>query len=402
MKRVVALGLLGATTSLMAMYAEQAYLYKDPRVMGMGGANIAVGAYSSSIFSNPAGLTNIKKDDGYVVDLFSLGISATNKIGTFVDDISDASELENPEDAMSKVLETYSGEHFHIGVDNYTSVSKNSDIFAWSVGILAAADMNFMAHGNGGETGGLLQTSSRVYGGLVLGAAKEYDTEIGHLDIGIGLKYISQISYEGTLGITELIDEEEDVGEKLQEKYEKESAGYGLDLGVTYKPFRDSYWKPAFGLSILNIGDMSMDDNYGQQPMTVNLGASVTPEISFLDKFVLAIDYVDLFGANKLRMYDFDDADVGDPNYNGSGSHTDYDTYSFMKNLRLGAGMTFIDTSYFSATLNLGMYQSAYTAGLDMQITILKFNFATYQENVGDSNTPLDDRRYMAQLALGW
>ena len=55
----------------MAMYAENASLYKDPRIMGMGGANVAVGAYSTSVFSNPAGLTNIKKDHGFVVDLFA-------------------------------------------------------------------------------------------------------------------------------------------------------------------------------------------------------------------------------------------------------------------------------------------------------------------------------------------
>ncbi|MEA2090865.1 MAG: conjugal transfer protein TraF, partial [Campylobacterota bacterium] len=253
MKKVISLALLGATTSLMAMYAEQAYLYKDPRIMGMGGANVAVGAYSTSVFSNPAGLTNIKKDHGFVVDLLGLGVSASSETQQFIDDIDAASDSESE---MAKILSKYSGEHFHIGVDNYTSISKNSDAFAWSIGLLAAADVNFMAHGHGSEMGELLETTSRAYGGVVLGVAKPYETDYGRLDIGVGLKYISQKSYEGSLGISELVGEDDDIGQKLQDRYEKSSSGIGLDLGVNYHPFADSYWHPTFGLSVLNIGSM--------------------------------------------------------------------------------------------------------------------------------------------------
>ena len=146
---------------------------------------------------------------------------------------------------------------------------------------------------------------------------------------------------------------------------------------------------------ILNIGSMDMDDNYGGQPMTVNIGASVTPDVSFMNKLVLAIDYVDLLNANKLRIY----------NYNADGdtvSYSDYDTSDTMKNIRLGAGLGLIDTTYFSTTLNVGMYQSAYTAGIDMAITILKLNFATYEEQVGTGSVDIADRRYIAQIGIGW
>ena len=42
--------------------------------MGIGGANIAVGGYFISIFSNPAGLATLNKNHGCVVDLLGLGI----------------------------------------------------------------------------------------------------------------------------------------------------------------------------------------------------------------------------------------------------------------------------------------------------------------------------------------
>lgn len=394
MKKILSLALLSATTSLMAMYAEHAYLYKDPRIMGMGGANIAVGSYSTSIFSNPAGLATINKENGLVVDLLGIGVSSTAKVQEFIQDINDASDTGN-DAAVSEVLKKYSGEHFHIGVDNYSSVSGNSDALAWSVGLLAAADVNFMAHANGSTTGGLLETSSRAYGGVVLGAAKPYDTEMGRLDVGMGLKYITQKSYEGVLGVSELTDNTEDIGTKLQNKYEKTASGIGLDIGATLHPFDDNFLHPAFGLSVLNIGSMGMDDNYGTQPMTVNIGMSISPEVPLLEKFVLAIDYVDLLNANQLRMYEYNDnGDVV--------SFSDYADTDFMKRLRIGTELGLIDSTYFSTALNLGIYQGAYTAGLNLEVAILKLNFATYEEQIGTGSVDISDRRYMAQIGIGW
>lgn len=393
MKKIVTLSLITAT-SLMAMYGEHAYLYKDPRIMGMGGANVAVGSYSTSVFSNPAGLTNIEKDHGFVVDLLGIGVSASKSAADFTQDIQDAIDTE--EDAeVANILKEYSGEHFHVGVDNYTSISKNSDAFAWSVGLLAAADVNFMPHAQGSASGGVLQTSSRVYGGIVLGVAKPYDTEIGLLDVGVGVKYISQMSYEGVLGVSELLEdgEDNDLADTLQEKYEKESSAIGVDIGVMYHPFSDSYWNPAFGLSIMNIG-MEMDKNYGYQPITVNVGASVTPEVPFLDKLVLAVDYVDLLNANKVRTYKFSETDEA--------IYSDYEEEDYMKRLRLGVSATLLDTWAFSTTLNAGMYQGAYTAGVNLELFFLKLNAATYEEQIGTGDVDIADRRYMVQLGIGW
>jgi len=390
-KKIILSTLLGATTSLMALGAEQAFLYKDPRIMGMGGANVAVGGYSSSIFSNPAGLASIDKKNGYVVDILNLTLSGSSGFGDFANDISNA----NTEEETVKVLEKYAGDHFHGGVDNYSAVSYNGDSFAWSVGLLASADTNFEVHPNGSTNGGLLETTSRAYGGVILGAAKEYETQIGRVDIGVGLKFITQKSYEGALGLSDLVGND-DIVTTLKDKYEQTSSGIGLDLGATYHPFENSMWHPAFGLSVLNIGDMGMDNYYGQQPTTVNIGASVTPEVPYLDKLVLAIDYVDLFNANTIRIYNYNTA-TGE-----IVSFSDYTDSDAIKRLRIGAGFGIVDTQYFSTQLNVGLYQGAYTLGLDMAVSILKLNFATYEEQVGTGSVDIPDRRYVAQLAIGW
>lgn len=384
--KILLLALLGATSSLMALDSEHAYLYKDIRIMGMGGANVAVGSYSTSVFSNPAGLSSIKKSDGFVVDLLGVGASASSQITQLMDDLGNA----NTDQETVDVLNKYNGEHFHAGVDNYSSVSKNSDMFAWSIGILAAADVNLMPHANGSADGGVLATSSRTYGGVILGASKPYETQIGVIDVGMGLKYISQNSYEGSLGVSELTNSD-DIAQSLQDKYEKTSSGFGVDFGVNYHPFAESAWHPTFGLSVLNIGSMGMDDNYGGQPMTLNFGMAVSPEVSFLNRLVLALDYVDMLNANTTRIYNFSD-----------GTYDDYTESDPMKRLRLGAGFGLIDNTYFATQLNVGMYQSAYTAGIDMRITVLKLSVATYEEQVGTGSVDIPDRRYMAQIGIGW
>ncbi|MBD3823145.1 MAG: hypothetical protein IE916_01370 [Epsilonproteobacteria bacterium] len=73
-----------------------------------------------------------------------------------------------------------------------------------------------------------------------------------------------------------------------------------------------------------------------------------------------------------------------------------------MKRLRLGANFGLIDTSVFSLALSGGLYQGAYTAGADLELFILKLNFATYEEQLGTGSVDIADRRYMAKLGIGW
>lgn len=395
MRKLVSIALLCATTSLFALYAEHASLYKDPRVMGMGGANVAVGGYSSSVFSNPAGLANINKEHEFVVDLLSIGVAYSSDGMDFIDDVDNvetSSVNPNATNDMINVLRKYSGDNFHVRFDNYTAISKNSDEFAWSIGLLAAAESNFMAHPNGGSQG-LLSTSTRAYGGVVLGVAKPYETSMGRLDVGVGLKYIKLKSYEGSLSVNDLIGNE-DVSDLIERKYEKDNSGIGIDLGVNYHPMPDSFWNPSFGISILNIGSMDMDDYYGGQPMTVNIGASVTPDVSFVDKLVVAVDYVDLLDENKLRIYDMGTDNVV--------MYKDYDESDYMKRLRLGVSIGLIDTMFLSTTLNAGMYQGAYTAGIDFHVALLRLTAATYEEQVGTGDIDISDRRYMGQISISW
>jgi hypothetical protein len=139
-----------------------------------------------------------------------------------------------------------------------------------------------------------------------------------------------------------------------------------------------------------------MDDNYGRQPMTVNIGASISPDVSFLHSLVIAADIVDILSANQARVYTYN------PNNNVAYSYLEADDTDFMKKVRAGVTAGLIDTQYFSLALSGGWYQNNYTAGVDMELTVLKLSFATYEEDLGYGSFDLTDRRYTLQIGLGW
>ena len=406
-KKLLALISLGISSTLFAnMLAQHSYVYKDPRIMGMGGANTAVGGYSTSLFYNPAGLTKIKKAHGIEIEVLGLGVSASDNYRTFSEDVQNALDLENDTEqleAITKVISDNSGINYHADISNYSSISRNGDLFAWSVGFLTAVDNNYMTHDNfATPPGGILAIEARAYSGLVAGIAKSFRVPGGQLDIGLGAKYFYNASLQKNLTVSELVDLPEDfVDENLNES----SAG-AFDLGLNYRVFRRSMFPTTLSVSLLNIGGLNFDKKealildgnvtnnsapYGDNPMTLNFGIAVAPEVNWAEHLILSADYVDALNANTYTL----------ENITGSTEYTEDD---FMKRLRLGASYGAIDNSWFLLTLNGGLYQSSYTAGLDMQLTIVKLSLATYAEEVGLSGgtTSTQDRRYMLNLGIGW
>jgi len=399
MKKILPLSLIALSSLLYADMSTQEFLYKDPRIMSMGGANTAIGGYSSSIFSNPAGIIKIKKSHGIEAEILGLSVSGSKDIKNFTDDLNNADTT----DEILAVTNKYSGEAFNVNVSNYTSFSYHAqNDIAYSFGILAASDVNFIPHNNGGANG-ILETHSRVYGGLFLASAKKYNginsdflggTLNGAVTIGVSAKYIKQKSYEAGLDTGEVTQHKDDIVQYLQDTYEVDNSGFGVDVGALYE-FSNKTWNPALGLSVMNIGNMTFDA-YGSQPLSVNIGASISPEISWSNSLKFDVDYVDIFNSQQARVR----------NYNPYRSQDQYDNadigYDVMNHLRAGASLGLLDNSWFMATLNAGLYKGAYTAGFDMQLAILKLQFATYQEQLGSELGQLEDRRYVVGLGIGW
>jgi len=398
MKRLLPLSLIAASSLLYADMSTQEFLYKDARIMGMGAANTAVGGYSTAVFYNPAGLINIKKSHGVEVELLGVTVSGSKNVKSFMDDLDNADDdNDDPSDDTTEIIKQHAGETYNVSVANYSSVSYHTESdLAFSIGLLAATDINLLPHANG-SANGILETHSRVYGGVILGVAKKYPNILGgDLTVGLGLKYITQNSYEVGLDEAEIEKNSDDLATYIQDTYEVTNSGFGADIGVLYEPHILQWWHPTLGLSIMNIGSLDFDDVYGAQPMTINAGISIAPEVPYLSSFIVAVDYVDIMNAQQARVR----------NYNPYQSDDQYDSVDIsndpMQHLRAGVSMGIFDNSWVTTTLNAGLYQGAYTAGIDLQLTLLKVQFATYQEQLGAEYGQIEDRRYVAGIGIGW
>jgi len=374
----------------LSQATEHAYLYKDLRIMGAGGANVSSGGYSGSIFINPAGIAYLPKDSGMVVEVLGLSNSFSDNAYDMASDLFDAIDSKSTDNIVD-VFTKYTGDKVHLDVSNYSSLSKNHGNYAWSVGLLAVADYNATAHANSYD---LLEVQSRVYGGIT-GAYSYTFKELGNgdLSLGIGGKIIAQRSFEGALTPTDLIDMNE-VDNTLRDKFTSDGQGLAIDLGLIYQFHTATNLKPALGLSIMNIGSLTFGDSYGHQPTQVNIGASIEPHISFLKRTRVSLDYADLLNANKTRIYNLD----SDNNI----SYTDYDDTDVIKRLRFGVSGLVYDNHWSSLELSTGIYQGHLTAGIDVTASVIRLSFATYEEELGPNFGDESDRRYSLLLGVAW
>jgi hypothetical protein len=232
---------------------------------------------------------------------------------------------------------------------------------------------------------------------LFAGIANRYHNTLGgDLTIGLGAKYITQKSYEAGLDTQEVVEHKDDLLTYIQDTYEVSNSGYGIDIGVLYEPHMMEALHPAIGVSLKNLGNLNFDDAYGAQPMTLNAGVSISLDVSWLNSLKVAVDYVDILNAQQARVR----------NYNPNRSQDQYDNadveFDVMQHLRAGVTAGLVDNSWVMATLMGGWYQGAYTAGVDLQFTLIKLQAATYQEQLGSVTGQLEDRRYVIGVGIGW
>lgn len=371
------------TTSLLASSAfaityEYPSLYKDPRVMGMGGANIAVGGESSALFYNPAGLSNLNPEEGVEIDLINLNLAISENTFNFMDDLDAA----NTDQETFDVLEKYQGENNHLTVNDYSSISYRGKSIGWSIGFLPiSTQFNFKTHALG-STGGLLDINAYVLSGLTAGFSYDWSE---NLHLGFGMKVLQGQSMSASLTLTEVLDLTDSTNDSstyLEDNYFKDFDSQTYDLGLIYDldkvlPFGD-YWKPSVGLSVLDIGDTVLGD-YGTIPMTVNLGLSLRPDLPLLSNWTLAIDYIDLTDAYDLNY----DADMA-------------------KKWRMGLKADLFNTSWIQLGGSTGMYNAEPTFGLEARFLLVTLVYSSYAEAIGAFAGQDLDRRHNLSLAIGW
>ncbi len=390
MKKKIALASLStlvfATLSFGEIY-EYPYLYKDPRVLGMGGANIAVGGSSTAVFYNPAGLSNLNPAAGFEVDLLGLNISTNQNSIDFISDLKDAfdtGDLDHDGDdgddqlkAVNEVLKKYRGKNLHFDMSDYSAIGRKFSKLSFSIGFLVGISMNGKTH-QGFSSDGTLELDYNSTAGLIVGLS--YDFLDGDLSVGVDGKYFYRNALYHNFSSRELVDHQDDLDNYITDELAKDGTAASFDFGVIYRlehlslPLVSTL-KPSVGFSLQNIGDLDFKDA-GKIPMTANVGLAINPKLPFINNFLLAVDYIDI-------TEQFNDS-------------------SKMKRIRFGGEAEVYDGKFANLTVRAGLYEGYATAGLDLRLGLFRIALSTYGEEVGAASGQDEDRRYVLSAFLTW
>ena len=388
--------------ALHAVNYEFNKLYKDTRIMGMGGANIARGGESSALFNNPAGLSGISQSDGLELELVNITASLSDNfisIGQDVadsfDTVSSAIDEEDYGTVLSNIPDIM-GVPLSLGVNDYSSVAYRGKTWAFSVGVLAGMNMVAELHNPLGSAG-LIELNAFTSTAAIAGFSLDLLDDRA-LHVGFGMKYFlgetiaqsSGLNEEQNITSVDMVVNanlgfDTDFG-AIGEDYMSMAEAYSavaFDIGAIYDldalvPNGD-FLHPSVGASIMNIGQVAIGDNV-VIPMTVNVGGTIRPEIQYLDWFLtdleFSADYTDLFYA--------------------------YDGASILKRLSMGARGSLLKGFVGELTASTGFYNGAMTWGMQTRFTLLEVSYASYVEQLGVVVGQNQDRRHQVSVALGW
>jgi hypothetical protein len=188
------------------------------------------------------------------------------------------------------------------------------------------------------------------------------------LRAGASLKMISRDSLSEVYTATDIAaDDFEDQFEDDQNT----GSGVSLDLGAIYTmPFVDIVDLDV-GLAIQNLPSMDMGDARDIDTQA-NLGFAVKKQLLKF-QVIGALDYMDVTKA------------IGEDE-------------DFGKRLHMGVEFQLPMVLAVRAGLNQGYY----TLGATLDLWVFRFDLATYGEEVGSYAGQRVDRRYIAQMTIGW
>ena len=364
-----------AITQIQAFVYETYPLYRDSRFMRMGGANIGLGGSGTSVFSNPAGLSKMRVEDGAEVKLINLSVSTNSDAIELIQDGLDVQDIDDENEqtlAAIDVIDKHLGENNHFEVSNFSYIAKklkNKNI-NFSIGALTSLNLDFVAH-RGFATNGVIDIQGLIVGGIVAGMSYVYTNKIA---FGGGIKYLKYGSMQENFTIGKLLEHKDDLDTYLEDEALKDGYSLVFDLGTMYK-LKNGI---QVGFSALNLGGIGEKNHITYIPETYNLGLGYIKKYKkkFLKEIRAGIDYVDL-----TNEYNRDDK---------------------MENLRGGLELLIWNNTLTTFSTSVGFYKGEYTAGFSARLAVVEIGFTTYAEEVGHYLGQQTDRRYLVNITIGW
>lgn len=348
------------------------------KILSRGAADVGLGGSAGSLFTNTAGISKILQEYGYEVEI--LGVNTAVSTGS----VDFAKEILNSSNDNTKLLNTIrknQGNNNHLSfTSNLMSVSTKYDEYAFAiVPAFGGLQANLMPH-SGFGSGGVLEANGMIYGGIALGLSKDFNElkikefALNTLAIGIGGKFVKSFSFKKDLSISDIIDNKNNFVKYLQNDIAKSASNFVLDLGLMYDITDNIY----AGFSLQNLGAIGTQDIF-YIPATTNIGFGYKKDFDFiaLKNIKIGADYTDiLYGYNQDK--------------------------DFLKRTRLGISASIIDTWFLSFDGSVGLYQGAFTAGIDTRIFGVEIGYSTYAQEIGAYSGQDSDRIHNLHFGISF
>lgn len=365
-----------------AQIFEYPQIYKDPRIMGMGGVNIALGGYNTSVLYNPASIS-LNEKNRYIVDMFRFNLSYDKDGIKFFNDIQDAISVGDrnkngyvEDDRLTEVLSVlnkYNGKTAHAGWDAVVAISRTGGDVAYSFGLLVSTKYTAKIY-KYSHTEGVVNIYFDNY--ITPFAGMSFNFFQKSLSVAFLWKYVFRRSTYDNVSAREIAYKGHEIDSYIIDDLGDEGRSHVFDLGVLYKiPFLQVL-KLTLGMSIQNVGNPKLGE-LGKYPQTINVGIGANPVIKGFRGLKLGIDFFDI--TKNINI---------DKN-NG-------------KRIRAGMELKVIDNPVLNFTVRTGIYQGYITGGIEARLAVISFIFTTYAEELGVYPGQDKDRRYILSAGLSW
>ena len=329
---------------------ELPVLYRGIRPLGMGGAFLTVSDDENALFYNPAGLNDVKGFGGVGILNPEAGVSKESL--DLYQDIQDVEGTDTTQ--VINLLRAHVGEHAHARAALFPHVYLHN----FAIGVLGQGTMDLEVRNPAFPE--VVSDVKLDTGVAVGGAIGLWDRT---LQLGVAAKYVQRDGIKRTFQPADIVVDFDPFADRVK------ANDVAFDLGIKFNP--SVPLDPSLALVLQNITDLDFD-TLGVIPQQLNVGVGIHPNFWILDNsLVLEVDDV-----TKQAGADND----------------------FYKRVHMGAEVKLP----MILALRVGVNQGYYTAGATVDFWILKLAAATYAEEVGAFAGQRADRRYVAQLSLGF
>lgn len=354
-----------AATIRPAAAGELRWTHFGVRPLGMGNAFVAQADDFNALYYNPAGLAWLKTWTFEVISLrgevSANTTSAISDIQEFIDSGSGGT------DATVDLIQKQGGKPigFNLGLEPYFVMPG----FGFALAVDLPTQLTFH-----NDITFDVNAGPRLY--MPIGMASTFFRE--RLAAGLNLKAIGQLGVDRSFDIDSIDNlSNGSSGEGSLEDYVLGGYGLGLDLGLLFRP--DAERDTTLGISVLDVGGTSFT--------AVEAGSSATgAPPKRLASVNTAISFKPIKSESQYVSVNADFVAINQPHH-------------FSKKVNLGTEYGLGDFFKFQA----GLHQGEWTAGLQLDLMMMRLRLATYAEQLGTAagqDELLSDRRYAMHLNL--